>query len=87
MFNVKVKGTELSDFVQAKKDLTISAINKEMNAPARSTYVFGQKVGETAWEVKKSFKNALRSLNDYCLLATGKPCASDEEIEGTTATP
>ena len=85
MFKVTVKGTELSDFVQAKKELTISAINKELNAPARSTYAFGQKIGDTAWEVKKAFKNALRSLNDYCMLATGKPCATDDEIEGSTS--
>ena len=80
MFNVTVKGTDHKDFVKAKKELTISAINKEMNAPARATYAFGQKIGETAWEVKKAFRNALRSLNDYCLLATGKSCASEEEL-------
>ena len=85
MFNVSVKGTDHKDFVQAKKELTISAINKEMNAPVRATYAFGQKIGETAWEVKKAFRNALRSLNDYCMLATGKPCATDDEIEGTTS--
>ena len=82
MFNVTVKGTDHKDFVKAKKELTISAINKEMNAPARATYAFGQKIGETAWEVKKAFRNALRSLNDYCLLATGKSCASEEELNG-----
>ena len=82
MFNVQVKGTDHKDFVKAKKELTISAINKEMNAPARATYAFGQKIGETAWEVKKAFRNALRSLNDYCLLATGKSCASEEELNG-----
>ena len=85
MFNVKVKGTEHSDFVQAKKELTVSAINKELNAPIRATYAFGQKIGNTAYEVKRAFKTALRSLNEYCMLTTGKPCATEEEIEGPAA--
>ena len=83
MFNVSVKGTDHKDFVQAKKELTISAINKEMNAPVRATYAFGQKIGHTQFEVKKAFRNALRSLNEYCMLATGKPCATEEEMNGT----
>ena len=86
MFNVTVKGTDHKDFVQAKKELTISAINKEMNAPVRATYAFGQKIGNTAYEVKRAFRTALRSLNEYCMLTTGKPVATEDEIEGS-ATP
>ena len=86
MFDVRVKGTDHKDFVQAKKELTVSAINKEMNAPIRATYAFGQKIGHTAYEVKRAFKTALRSLNEYCMLTTGKPVATEDEIEGS-ATP
>ena len=86
MFKPTVKGTKHEDFVQAKKLLIVEAANKELTAPVRATYAFGQKIGHTAYEVKRAFRTALRSLNDYCMLATGKPCATDEEIEGT-ATP
>ena len=86
MFKPTVKGTKHEDFVQAKKLLIVEAANKELSAPVRATYAFGQKIGHTAYEVKRAFRTALRSLNDYCMLATGKPCATDEEIEGT-ATP
>ena len=84
MFKPTVKGTKHEDFVQAKKLLIVEAANKELTAPVRATYAFGQKIGHTAYEVKRAFKTALRSLNDYCMLATGKPCATDEEIEGST---
>ena len=84
MFKPTVKGTKHEDFVQAKKLLIVEAANKELTAPVRATYAFGQKIGHTAYEVKRAFRTALRSLNDYCMLATGKPCATDEEIEGST---
>ena len=85
MFKPTVKGTDHKDFVQAKKLLIVEAANKELSAPVRATYAFGQKIGHTAYEVKRAFRTALRSLNDYCMLATGKPCATDEEIEGSAA--
>ena len=85
MFKPNVKGTKHEDFVSAKKLLIVEAANKELSAPTRATYAFGQKIGHTAYEVKRAFRTALRSLNDYCMLATGKPCATDEDIEGTTA--
>ena len=85
MFKPTVKGTKHEDFVQAKKLLIVEAANKELSAPVRATYAFGQKIGHTAYEVKRAFRTALRSLNDYCMLATGKPCATDEEIEGSTS--
>ena len=85
MFKPTVKGTKHEDFVQAKKLLIVEAANKELTAPVRATYAFGQKIGHTAYEVKRAFRTALRSLNDYCMLATGKPCATDEEIEGSTS--
>ena len=85
MFKPTVKGTKHEDFVQAKKLLIVEAANKELTAPVRATYAFGQKIGHTAYEVKRAFRTALRSLNDYCMLATGKPCATDEEIEGSAA--
>ena len=85
MFKPNVKGTKHEDFVSAKKLLIVEAANKELSAPTRATYAFGQKIGHTAYEVKRAFRTALRSLNDYCMLATGKPCATDEEIEGSTS--
>jgi len=84
MFKPTVKGTKHEDFVQAKQSLIVEAANKELSAPVRATYAFGQKIGHTQFEVKKAFRNALRSLNEYCMLATGKPCASEEEMNGTT---
>ena len=84
MFKPTVKGTKHEDFVQAKQSLIVEAANKELSAPVRATYAFGQKIGHTQYEVKKAFRNALRSLNEYCMLATGKPCASEEEMNGTT---
>ena len=86
MFDVKVGGTDHKAFIKAKGELTIAAINKELSAPVRATYAFGQKIGHTAYEVKRAFRSALRSLNEYCMLATGKPCATEEEMEGS-ATP
>ena len=84
MFKTSVKGSKHEDFVKAKSELSLEACNKELSAPQRATYAFGQKIGHTQYEVKRAFKTALRSLNDYCMLATGKPCATDEEIEGST---
>ena len=81
MFDVKVGGTDHKAFIKAKGELTIAAINKELSAPVRATYAFGQKIGHTAWEVTSAFKSALRSLNEYCLIATGKVCATEAEMQ------
>jgi len=80
MFKPTVKGTKHEDFVQAKKLLIVEAANKELTAPVRATYAFGQKIGHTAYEVKRAFKTALRSLNEHCILATGKPCVTEDEL-------
>ena len=85
MFKTNVKGNKHSDFVDAKNTLIVEAANKSMNAQPRATYAFGQRIGHTTYEVQRAFKSALRNLNDYCMLATGKPCATEEEIEGATS--
>jgi len=84
MFTTKVKGKKHEDFVNAKADLSIEACNKQLSAPTRATYAFGQKIGHTEYEVKKAFRNALRALNEHCLSLTGKPCATEEELNGAT---
>ena len=86
MFVTKIKGSKHEDFVKAKSELSIEACNKTLSAPVRATYAFGTKIGHTEYEVKRAFKNALRSLNEHCMLATGKPCATEEEMNGP-ATP
>ena len=53
MFKPTVKGTKHEDFVSAKKLLIVEAANKELSAPVRATYAFGQKIGNTQYEVKK----------------------------------
>jgi len=80
MFITKVKGNTHKDFLTAKSALSIEACNKELSAPQRATYAFGQKIGHTQYEVKRAFKTALRSLNEHCILATGKPCVTEDEL-------
>ena len=83
MFRTIVKGKKHKDFVEAKGELHLEACNKQMSAPQRATYAFGQKIGHTEYEVKRAFRTALRALNEHCLSVTGKPCATEDELNGT----
>ena len=80
MFNTKVKGNKHADFVKAKLELSIEACNKELAAPQRAVYAFGQKIGHTQYEVKRAFKTALRALNEHCLSCTQKTCVTEDEL-------
>ena len=52
-----------------------------MNAQPKATYAFGQRIGNTSWEVQRAFKDALRSLNDFALIATGKGIADEKDLQ------
>ena len=82
MFNITLPDDpKHKDFTTAKAKLVSQAAVKSMNAQPRATYAFGQKIGHTAWEVTSAFKSALRSLNEFCLIATGKVCATEAEMQ------
>ena len=81
MFNVTVPDNPThKDFVEAKAKLVGQAATKAMNAQPKATYAFGQRIGNTSWEVQRAFKDALRPLNDFALIATGKPIASELDM-------
>ena len=81
MFNVTLPDDpKLKDIKEAKAKLVSQACTKSMNAQPKATYAFGQRIGHTSYEVNRSFKQALRSLNEFCLIATGDPIATESEL-------
>ena len=81
MFDVTLPDDPKSkDFQKAKAMLIGKAATLSMKAKAQATYAFGQRIGHTSFEVTRAFKQALRSLNDYALIATGEAIATEAQM-------
>jgi hypothetical protein len=81
MFNVTLPDNPThKDFEEAKAKLVSQAATKAMKAQPKATYAFGQKIGQTTWEVSRAFKQALRALNEFALIATGKEIATEQDM-------
>ena len=68
-FKVKLpEAPDIDDFRRAKSSLVVQFTEKSASAPSKDQYAFGQKIGESRWNIRKAFQEALRVLVDACAL-------------------